>query len=242
MTLRSSVEHHRRVRARLGQRVRAHAQQQRLERLAGAVDADVRQRRRGQDAPGGVARLRLDRLLVDEVGVAGLLRVALARPVDERAAACRRTCRTARPCRRCSAHRGGDREHRRRSVVAVAPAEPRVVRDVARRLLEVRHEPAPLEDLGEQVRRLLAREVHATELRDGVVAVLEEHAVVELLGAAQPDGRVDGEVAGEVEVADELVEEEAPQALRRCASTARTARPSRPRAGSPARTPGGRGS
>ena len=54
--------------------------------------------------------------------------------------------------------------------------QPRVVRDVARRLLEVRHQPAPLEDLREQVRRLLAREVHAAELRDGVVAVLEEHA------------------------------------------------------------------
>ena len=42
----------------------------------------------------------------------------------------------------------------------------------------------PLEDLREEVRRLLAREVHAAELRDGVVAVLEEDALVELLGAA----------------------------------------------------------
>ena len=90
---------------------------------------------------------------------------------------------------------------------------------------------APLEDLREQVRRLLAREVHAAELRDGVVAVLEEHPVVELLGALQADGGVDGEVAGEVEVGDELVEEQAAQALRACASSARTARPSRPRAG-----------
>ena len=93
--------------------------------------------------------------------------------------------------------------------------ETAVVRDVAGRLLEVGHEPAPLEDLGEQVRRLLARQVHASELGDGVVAVLEEHAVVELLGPPQADGCVDGEVAGEVEVADELVEEQASQALRR---------------------------
>ena len=55
--------------------------------------------------------------------------------------------------------------------------------------------------------------MHAAELRDGVVAVLEEHALVELLGALQADGRVDGEVAGEVEIADELVEEEPAQAL-----------------------------
>ena len=55
--------------------------------------------------------------------------------------------------------------------------------------------------------------MHAAELGDGVVAVLEEHALVELLGAPQADRRVDGEVAGEVEVADELVEEEPAQAL-----------------------------
>ena len=36
--------------------------------------------------------------------------------------------------------------------------------------------------------------MHATELRDRVVAVLEEDARVELLGAFQPDGRVDGEI------------------------------------------------
>src|SRR6185436_20930075 len=94
-----------------------------------------------------------------------------------------------------------------------AAVDARVVRDVARRLLEVRHQSAPLEHLGEQVRSLLAGEVHAAELGDGVVAVLEEHALVELFGAAQPDGGVDGEVAGEIEVADELVEEETPQTL-----------------------------
>ena len=55
--------------------------------------------------------------------------------------------------------------------------------------------------------------MHPAELGDGVVAVFEEHAVVELLGALQPDRRVDGEVAGDVEIADELVEEQATQTL-----------------------------
>ena len=56
--------------------------------------------------------------------------------------------------------------------------------------------------------------MHAAELRDGVVAVFEEDAFVERFGALETDGRVDGEVAGEVEVGDELVEEQAAQALR----------------------------
>src|SRR5205085_8486151 len=98
------------------------------------------------------------------------------------------------------------------AVVTEATVELLVVLDVTRRLLEVRHESAPLEDLGEEVRRLLAGEVHTTELRDGVVAVLEEHAVVELFGATQADRGIHGEVAGEVEVVHELVEEEATQA------------------------------
>ena len=55
--------------------------------------------------------------------------------------------------------------------------------------------------------------MHAAELGDRVVAVLEEHPVVELLGPPEADGGVDGGVAADVEVADELVEEQAPQAL-----------------------------
>jgi hypothetical protein len=57
--------------------------------------------------------------------------------------------------------------------------------------------------------------VHASELGHRVVAVLEEHPVVELLRPPEPDGGVDGQIAGEVEVADELVQEQAPQALGR---------------------------
>ena len=107
--------------------------------------------------------------------------------------------------------------HGRIAEVAIAPAEPGVVGDVAGALLEVAHQPAPLEHLGEDVRRLLARQVNAAELGDGVVAVLEEHPLVELLGALEADGGVDAVVAGDVEVADELVEEQAAQALRAAA-------------------------
>ena len=165
--------------------MRAHPEQQRLERLAGAVDADVRDRRRGQDAAHRVARLGLDRLLVDEVGVARVLRVAVARPLHHRRQQI--AVRVEQRVHLADVARAEPRLAQLGvAVVAVATAEARVVRDVARRLLEVGHEPAPLEHLREQVRRLLAREVHATELGDGVVAVFEEHAVVELLRPPQP--------------------------------------------------------
>ena len=106
------------------------------------------------------------------------------------------------------------RQHRRIAVVAVPPTESRVVGDVAGALLEVAHQPTPLEHLGQHVRRLLARQVHPTQLGDGVVAVLEEHLLVQLLGSLQTDGRIDRLVAADVEVADELVEEQTPQLLR----------------------------
>src|SRR2546428_5509144 len=68
-------------------------------------------------------------------------------------------------------------------VIAVAAAGTVVVRDVTRRLLEVGHEAPPLEHLGQDIGRPLARQVDAAELSDRVVAVLEEDALVELLGA-----------------------------------------------------------
>ena len=57
--------------------------------------------------------------------------------------------------------------------------------------------------------------MHTTELRHRVVAVLDEHLLVELLGPLQSDRRVDRRVARDVELADELVEEEPAQALGR---------------------------
>ena len=98
------------------------------------------------------------------------------------------------------------------AVVSVVEAP--VVAEVARRLLEVTHEATPLEDLGQDVARLLAGQVHSAELGDRVVAVLVEDPLVEVVGAVQSDGGVDRRVTGQVEVADELVEEESSQALR----------------------------
>ncbi len=94
-------------------------------------------------------------------------------------------------------------------------AEPTVIGHIARGLLEIGHQPAPLEHLGEHVRGLLARQVHTTELRHRVVAVLEEDAVVELFGAPQSHGGVHAGVAGHVELTHELVEKQSPQALGR---------------------------
>ena len=80
-------------------------------------------------------------------------------------------------------------------VEAVAAPDAGVIRDVAGRLLEVRHEPAPLEHLGEQVGGLLASQVDPAQLGHRVVPVLEEDPVVELLGSPEADGGVDGLVA-----------------------------------------------
>ena len=73
------------------------------------------------------------------------------------------------------------------NVIAPAAVQPVGVRNVARGLLEVRHQAAPLEDLGEDVRDVLARDVGPAELRDRVVAVLVEDSCVELLGALHAD-------------------------------------------------------
>ncbi len=55
--------------------------------------------------------------------------------------------------------------------------------------------------------------MHAAELCDRIVAVVEEHPLVEFLGTVESDRCVDGVIATHVEVADELVEEETPQRL-----------------------------
>ena len=53
------------------------------------------------------------------------------------------------------------------------------------------------------------------ELGDRIVAVFDEDFLVELLGARQSDGGIDGGIARDVELPDELVEEEPAQALGR---------------------------
>ena len=94
-------------------------------------------------------------------------------------------------------------------MVAVAePVELGVVRDVARGLLEVGGEPRALQDLREQVRRPLARDVRPAQLRDRVVAVAEEDRLVELRGALALPQLDDGHLGQGV---GELVEEQTAQ-------------------------------
>ena len=198
----------------LGQRVGSHPQQQRLVGLAGAVDADVGQRGGREDAAEGVEGLGPDGLAVHEVGVAVVLREAVAEevlhPRQQLGVGVEDAIHVADVAGAEARH-----QHVGVAVVAVAAPDAGVVGDVAGGLLEVGHEPAPLEHLGEQVGGLLARQVDAAELGDRVVAVLEEHPVVELLGPTQAHGGVDGGVAADVELVDELVEEQPAQALGR---------------------------
>ncbi len=115
-------------------------------------------------------------------------------------------------------------EHGRRSVVPVTTAQTGVVRDVPGALLEVRHEPTPLEHFGQQVRGLLTRQMHTTELGDRVVAVLEEDSGVQLFGTFQPNRRIDGDVALDVEVSNKLIKEQTTKRFRR-SGVARKQRP-----------------
>ena len=96
---------------------------------------------------------------------------------------------------------------------------PLVEADVARGLLEERDPDARvLERLRRDVRGALHGDVRGAELRDGVVAVADEDAVVE---RARPPQRfavvrrrsAAEEALGETLFAHELVEEDAPQAL-----------------------------
>jgi hypothetical protein len=82
-------------------------------------------------------------------------------------------------------------------------------------LLEVRHQPAPLKDFGEQVRGLFAGQVNSAELRYRIIAVLKEYFVIQRFGPFQAHGRINANIASDIEVADELVEKEPPERLRR---------------------------
>ncbi len=100
-------------------------------------------------------------------------------------------------------------------MIAVAAAEFPVVEDVPGRLLEVRGKTAPLEDLREDVRRLLACDVGPAQLCNGVVSELRENPVVQTPGFFQANCRVaviedlgDGPHA-QIGLGYELVEEEA---------------------------------
>ena len=169
------------VLAHLGERMLRQAHQELLVGLAGRVDPEVRARPGREDQPERVAGLRQDRLAIHEVGVTRRLRESLAVPGIQGL--------VHPPVRREDIVQQFDvvflelgfddlgRDGR-------APTSPRtaVVAHVPRRLFEVRREPAPLQRLRQELRRLLAGQVDAAELRHRIVAVLHEDAVVQLLG------------------------------------------------------------
>ncbi len=207
------LQHHLGVAPHLGQRVGPHPQQQRLVGLARPVDPDVGQAGGREHAPHGVAGLGLDRLAPHEVGVARLLGEGLAGPVHHLGEGGGVAVEEGVHGRDVA---GAELrvEHLGVAPVAVAAVEAGVVGDVAGRLLEIGHEPAPLEDLGQHVRRLLAGQVHPAELGHGVVAVLQEHLVVELLRPGpRPMVVSSGPSERGVDLVGELVEEQPPQAL-----------------------------
>ncbi len=189
MTLRSSSSM-RPAYSRPRERVGPHAQEQLLVGLPGRVHADVGHRRGRQHAAGGVERLGPHGLAPHEVGVPRRLGVAhavvIGHAAEHVAVGVEEAVEVAHVAR--AEVRAADVGI---AVVAEAPLDPGVVGDVAGRLLEVAGDAPPLEDLGEEVRRLLAGQVDAAQLGDRVVAVLDEHLLVERLGPFEPDRGVD---------------------------------------------------
>ena len=101
-----------------------------------------------------------------------------------------------------------------RHQVAPAVAAPFGVGNVARGLLEVRHQAPSFQDLGQDIRNVLARQMNAAELRDRVVSVVVEHLLVQPFGAGRADGRR-GRRGRVRDLIGELVEEQPPQGLGR---------------------------
>ena len=99
-------------------------------------------------------------------------------------------------------------------MVLPAAVRPIGVGHVSRRLLEVRHQAAPLEHLRQHVRDAFAGDVRAAELCDRIVAVLVEHARVELVGARETDRAAARRRRG-TDLVEKLVQEEPPQRLGR---------------------------
>ena len=99
-------------------------------------------------------------------------------------------------------------------VVLPAAARPIGVRHVARRLLEVGHQAAPLEHLRQDVRHAFAGEVHAAELRDRVVAVFgRTRARTAFRRARRRRWSLSADRARRATIAEKLVEEQTPQRL-----------------------------
>ena len=174
--------------------MRAHAEEQRFERLPGPVNADVRLRRGRQHAAQRIERLGADRGAVHALAVARALRVAALEVLLHRRDPLRVQLEG------LVHHRGVAVAQRTRDFVRDVIPPPSVqlvgVGNVSSGLFEVRHQPSPLEHLGEDVRHVLARDVRSAQLRDRVVAVLVEDPVVQLFGARRPTFPTDAAAAG----------------------------------------------
>ena len=239
MICRSSASIERGVVADFLQRMREHPQQQRFVRLTGAEQTHVGLRGRRQQAAQRIERLGADDRSVDPFRV-------FRQPSDtSRESAIRAPESTARRRVECAIERVDEPCAQRRAVefgghVIFPPAVRSIgVRYVACRLLEIRHQPSPLEHFGQDVRDALTRQVGAPELRDRIVAVFAEDAGVQLVGAPRA-GRRPRPRSGAGPSARRTRRETAGAAILPSASIARTTRPSPFPAGSSARTPGGR--
>ena len=206
------------VHARLGQRRRQQVHDELLVGLAAREDPHVRQRRGGQQPAQQVERLGLDRARVRRLGDVGRPREALRGPRLH--ARQRIGVGVEQPVHRPRVF--GPELGRAPVAVAGAAGHRLVVGDVARRLLQVRRQPRPLEHLGHHVRNELARDVRSAELRDRVVAVADEDALVERRGALALAGVERGGAAGDV--VGELIQEQPAQRP----GVARVAREQRP--------------
>ena len=172
--------------ARLGKRMRAHAKQQRFVRLAGAEQSHVRLHRRRQQPAQRVERLRANGRAVHAVAVGRIFRKPGAKMLLHRLEPSRVDLEGAIQRRLIPGlqRRAGEFG---RHVVLPSAARAIGVRHVARRLLEIGHQTAPLEHLRQHVRDALAGEVHAAELRNRIVAVFREHLRVQLFRAGDAD-------------------------------------------------------
>ena len=209
---------------RFAQRVGAHAKQQRFVGLTRAEQTKIRLNGGRQQSAQRVERFRADRRAIDAVAIGLVLRksrpemilhrldpagVGLERAIERR--------REARLQRRAF--------ELARDVIFPFPAWPVCVRHVARRLLEVRHQAAPLDHLRQNIRNAFARQMHAAQLRHGVVAVFRKHARVKLFGPFDADlmSLKRPMTAGRREIRRET----AAAAISPSANTAQTERPSR---------------
>ena len=206
------AEHHRRAGPRLGQGVGEHPHEHRLVGLARGEDADVRARGRREEPAQRVERSGAHRA---GAGCRRCRRVAGGHAVgvgDESGQQLGIGPEGPVEGREVAWPELGVVEDRRRPVVAVAPARPVVVGDVAGGLLQVARQSPMLDDLGEEVRCPLHGDVGGAQLSHRVVSVLGEDPPEERLGLGASRSFLVYRTA--VVVGEELLEQDAPERLR----------------------------